>query len=345
MSVFDDLLYFETRQKDYNILSSLLPDQNNIFISNARYSEYWNTSKPLVVFAHLSLDPVIRNFIKARNKARKKTYLVYDFSYESGLSTQDFNTLNYKIPDNRKLYIFNKSGANNEHKVKNKLFIDWFAISAIKRKEAGFPVCNLPLEQRRSAINLLIGKVYKNNRLTTLKKFFEKNLLDSMIIGLLGNPEDIPDRKLRKQIAKYFSSADNVKQVGTDTSQGYADNTFVYDNSTVSYVIETWEHINEEPYTFLTEKTYRPILNKSPFVLQGSKGMYADLEKKGFKCYSEETMDIDKLIKNAQDLQRSIEIDPLSFQKQADSNYNNLKKIADSQCKLLETAVSNLIAN
>jgi hypothetical protein len=60
-----------------------------------------------------------------------------------------------------------------------------------------------------------------------------------------------------------------------------------YENSFISIVSETYFHTNTENILHLTEKTFKPILNKHPFIILGPPNMLKYLRKIGFKTFNE----------------------------------------------------------
>ena len=262
----------------------------------------------------------------------KKCWFVVDYSYENGLSQSDVDNKvkRYKklgINPNDVLMILNSSAQSYPVKAEFKIiYIDIFAISAVARVfDYKHPVSRF--SNRPKKFNLLLGKIGKLNRAEAIYRFYKKGILENTVAGLLGERKeihsalDLKDPVFYRDIRHYLKSPDKVKTAqlssGT-TSQGWSNKSIVYDNSSVSYICETFD--NTEYGNFITEKTYRPIINQHPFVVQASPRMLEYMREQGFKTFN-------NLINESYDK------DPVSV--------NRIDNTIDQAVKLLDHTLTN----
>jgi hypothetical protein len=191
----------------------------------------------------------------------------------------------------------------------------------------------------------LLGKGNKIQRAGLLKKFYESNNLDSILWSFKNNPETL------KQIhADFFSDYtdedfDTVIRV-TEKVLDYesTDDLFVhlgfpYDpnlfaDTAFSIVSETW--IYGIPHIF-TEKTWKPIINRHPFIMIGAKENISILKKMGFKVFqkpawfNKDQNLLDHIVLTTVNMKKRIETDK-DYQKQlvddVEYNYNKFIELA-----------------
>jgi len=349
--------FFDPGEFNLNIVTGFL-DQNNKLTPENYFNKFNSSLAPLYVF-HLrdkygkKQMNFLEKIINSRTKRHLKTYIVYDFSYENGITADDWQSLEFtkELPS---LILLNTSAQEPrelEYQSYPIEYIDFFALSAVERERLGTPVCKTPVSERKPNINLLLGRVYKNKRDEAIRNLYRRNLLNKETTGLIGNLNQLSIKTLRKcpTIKEYWGSADGVDlPFGIDdSSQGYATNCSVYENSQVSYVCETWEHEDYKANTFITEKTYRAILNKSPFVIQGEKGTLASLRSKGFKTFDnfikeDYENDVDATIDAAERLLTLIPQYKDEIQHIVDRNYAVLQKLHRRQITKLNRAFEGL---
>lgn len=351
----DQASFFDPGRHNLNLVTGFL-DQNNKLTPENYHSK--RQVAPLYVFLlRDKYDPkqmkFLEKLIKSRRRRHLKTCIVYDFSYENGMTSDIWQSLEFtkKLPS---LILLNTSAQelrDLEYQSYPIEYIDFFALSAVERERLGTPVCKTPVSERKPNINLLLGRVYKNNRDKAIRNLYGRNLLNKETTGLIGRINQLSKKTLRKcpTIKEYWGSVDGVPipPETRDSSQGYSTNCSVYENSQVSYICETWEHTDYKANTFITEKTYRAILNKSPFVIQGEKGTLDSLRSKGFKTFGnfikeDYENDVDATIDAAERLLTLIPQYKDEIQYIVDRNYAVLQKLHRRQITKLNQAFEGL---
>lgn len=158
---------------------------------------------------------------------------------------------------------------------------------------------------------LLLGKPTRLNRIGLLREFWKRDLLD-LIEWSLYVPEKLMDAcsrffKDRSEFERFL--ADCVRtldpiEINEDVDQihynGFPYDIDLYKNTCCSIISET--EFNDHNESWLTEKTWRTIINKHPFIMAGCQGNNIRLRELGFtdfmSCckYDYSTQSMDKRI-------------------------------------------------
>ena len=159
-----------------------------------------------------------------------------------------------------------------------------------------------------------LSGVPKHHRIKTINFLCENNLLDLIEWSWVSRYEVDPlnknlDPRLINLIPKSFEGHTNIKDRPTKHNPGPAFfeiyyNTY-FDLVTETYYEHEYEHIEKfnwwEP-VFFSEKIWRSIYNKRPFMIIGQKNSIKELQKLGFKTFphifdeSYDSMEDDKRI-------------------------------------------------
>jgi hypothetical protein len=298
--------------------------------------------------------------------------IIVDYSYESGMGDDWLGKIlshymSLGIPLTDVLFILNTSSSvNKKLEQVNVCFFDFFAADAVRRlKYDSF--ARLKVHQRPRRLNLLVAKLKKVSRFLTAYSFYKKNLLDNSIISLLCEHEDIEIHKNQfpeieegfyQEIQKHYGPKyNNLKEENLGKNDvgiaytGWPNDSRIYDRSSVSVICETSERWTGWTPEFITEKTYRPIMNRHPFVIQGSPGMLQHLRNVGYKTFEtviDESYDkstevnykvVDQVTEAAVDLvKQTIKSAPL-IQEIVDHNYNKLIEIGSNNIKNLSDCI------
>ena len=281
------------------------------------------------------------------------TKLLVDHSYETGLSETDYNKkilqiVKLGIDAKDILFVLNRSAYAEwmDKHISQIVFIDLFAVSAAVRHAIdNMPSSQTNVDERPNKINLLVGKIDKPSRSLILKSFFDSSLKDSTLFSVLGMPQDVSQHSeeflnFLKHNQGPVDGVETFNQIDGISSQGWTNDTSVYDNTSVSFICETHETNNS---LFITEKTYRPILNRHPFIARASFPLLDYLKAIGFKTFEafidesyDKLQDItkehsDTLVKRAGELLEQVKNNPAEIQEIVDHNYETLIKFAQSE--------------
>lgn len=148
----------------------------------------------------------------------------------------------------------------------------------------------------------LMGKAEKLHRIGLLKKFYEKNELNRIVWSFVNSQKNIEDMKekffpeytvdqyqnfLKTCIREldYTPVYTNNKYQFDHPGFGFPTDIGLYENTGFSIISESWA--GPHPYHLITEKTWRAIANKHPFILLANPLNDVKLVSCGFKTYKE----------------------------------------------------------
>lgn len=265
------------------------------------------------------------DIIEKRRSMHLPTKILYEFSYETGIG--DHEIVRYVneigVPKEDITFLLHNAAKEFIKESLNKYrfyFIDHFALALYSKYRSGeIKAARKPLIERRIGINILVAQLHwKKTRLHTLYHLYRKGLLQSAITGILTLKENISsleheilDQSFWHWLYDHIGPADEVdvrRNHDSVISPGFPYSIDIYNNTRVSHICETLCTEMNGPACFLTEKTYRPILNMSPFVLQGSKGHLEYLQSKGFGVFDKYiNIDYDKSTFQFSDIPKTVD--------------------------------------
>lgn len=156
----------------------------------------------------------------------------------------------------------------------------------------------VPKYQPSSNLGLfLIGKPNKQHRVGLLKKFYEREKLDTLLWSLTVH--DSVKNSIKENFFSNYSSetfdkfiTECSKTLDVECSSptfvhlGFPNDHMLYNKTGYSIISETKIHgYSDRP--LITEKTYRAIANHHPFIMLGPQHNLRWLNDKGFKTFQE----------------------------------------------------------
>ena len=131
--------------------------------------------------------------------------------------------------------------------------------------------------------------LFLNGQIRTYReKFYKildsKNLLDSTLWSYIKLNKFLPSNYPDFFNTENFNIAVHKDSIEKSSWNDGRINPVLYTDTYFSVVTET--NI-EMPHTFITEKTYKPILAGHPFIIVANAGFYKDLHNLGYKTFSE----------------------------------------------------------
>lgn len=261
----------------------------------------------------LTLNPSIFNYHEIYMYRKSKglsTKIIIDWSLEGGCNNSMIRTLfkeNELNLDKDILFVHHNCSKRTgvSFDIGQNLTIEYHALDAYKRcilTSSNLTDATL-VKDRKNGLNLLIGKLKtKHSRFLAAYYFYKYGLLDSAVLGLHVLPEDIlarmklypkyDDIDFYNKIIPLLGPADSVSKLH-DTNEGctaedggWPFDSAIFKNSSISYVCETYDiDKGNHPY-LVTEKFYRSIINKHPFVVQAAPGQLNTVKSLGFETFS-----------------------------------------------------------
>lgn len=369
------MLYCLNGHMDLEILSRSTTDHlyKVADIDYNKIVKYKETNEPVTFLVnHIDLQTdFILNEVENRIRKGLHSKIIFEYAYEAGLGYDDVENFTKKllsknISPSNVIFILNNSAEKllDKKEVFNGYdqvyFIDYFALVCSRRMRDGISkVSSVPVYERGPVLNILLGKIlHKKSRLEALYLLYKKGLADSAIKGLLvqrdhliETQKDFTDQKFFKWLLNNIGPADFVNFIVDNSddktllSTGYPYDVEIYNKSRVSYVCETACIERMQPASFITEKTYRPILNKSPFVLQGCQETLPYLKSLGYDVYDQFTGEyyiendyhnyIEKTVEASHKLLSAIEKYPHEIEQIAEKNRLLFHELANKDYLLL----------
>lgn len=298
-------------------------------------------------------QPSREHIVRARGS--RVTDLIYDYSHEAGLGATamwDYQQRARSWGARRVRWLLNTASYQMAQNF-DALCWDYFAVDAMHRvNTAEIMPTTETLNLRPSRLNFLVGKMdAKPSRLWALYALWRRGLVNDAELGLLAtmaqlaaHRESIKDPRFWQWIEPNLGPADSVAidcSNGGQFCRGWAAHTDVYRRSMVSYVCETNGSDWGGPDEFITEKTYRPIVHRSPFVVQGGTQTLYWLRRQGFNVFDRYVGDpqygrlepnsvqhIERTADAAAYLLRQCRTNTEEIQILVESNYRNLEQLA-----------------
>jgi hypothetical protein len=314
------------------------------------------TSKIQVFYNGYNLQPWTLNSDK---KFNPNTKIIFDRSSEDNVpyTKEVLQALDYyksfKIP-NQNIIIVNNIAQKNlplpfDHP---QFFLDFHACDVVNRVENGSHSPNsIPFSQRPNKISLALTKILKDRRKDLLEQLIYSISLKDLELSIIFNDVDFAEVQkvcsndlLLKTMKKYKGPYDNSSHLFLLESGGLGTyawpcNSEWYTKSLVSLVPET--RTQESCCPFITEKTFRPIINLHPVVCLMHENYKLHLENLGFNLYRKiignynssisETIDAAKQFLTFSDKQRK-EVDKIAYnnsvflQSYANSHFTDFMK-------------------
>jgi hypothetical protein len=173
--------------------------------------------------------------------------------------------------------------------------LDYFLVKTfIKIIEDVHPI-NLNWNHSADKALFLMGKAEKPHRFGLLARLYEHRLLDQLEWSFYADHGIIEQcRKMLPHYSDYnFKKFLNIcvrdldpieKQIQYSTSHygGFPYDVSLYENTCLSIISETEFHRVPAGYEWITEKTWRAIANRHPFVMASSPGTLSKLKSFGF---------------------------------------------------------------
>jgi hypothetical protein len=176
------------------------------------------------------------------------------------------------------------------------IYIDTFLLKTYGYILNGHPINDFWNYNVRKSL-LLTGKANKIHRVGLLSKFYDNNLLNELEWSLFVNTEisnlirhsilsDYDDLKFKNFIQYCTRNPDNIKidmHPSDSHYGGFPYDVRLYSSTCLSIISETWFRCDCKP--FITEKTWKTIANKHPFILAGDIGHLNKMKSLGFKTF------------------------------------------------------------
>lgn len=240
-------------------------------------------------------------------------------------------------------------------------------------------VDSTPVKERPLCLNVLLSKLKSRTvRYVTAYRLYHAGLLENAVASLLVTPEHA--EYLKEAFPEYYSESffdciakkrgpiDGAATLTTEEDgtmscgTAYPFSHEIFKNSSVSYISETYDIYYPSDYEgpinhpiLITEKTWRPIMSKHPFIIQAIPGTLDELKKLGYQSFSSiidesynnytkhDWSHIDSTIMAAKELLNKIPTHSDQIQEIVDFNYNHFLTRAKRQIVQIESYLYDFI--
>ena len=242
-----------------------------------------------------------------RNSQSLPTYIIFDF-IDWGVTERYADKIKeffkrFNVDAEKQILVLGNGNLHNILNHPNILTYNWLSLDGyiwLKHKPTKFT--SLDLKKRPNLVNLIVSKLTeKKSRTKLVYEFWKQDLLKSSILSINGTLDEftsqIDDKDFLEEVNQRISPVGGIIkkynegfsnwEFGSETS----DRT-LFNNCRLSAVHETcfcdpdskqsnfWT-TNGSP----TEKTFRSIVNKTPFLIFGSPAVYRELKKLGYQTF------------------------------------------------------------
>jgi hypothetical protein len=191
--------------------------------------------------------------------------------------------------------------------VNNVIYSDFLALSSyVNGVIPEDQVCNDFWNNTKPKGLWTIGRVERPHRAILMSKLWENNLLDKIDWSFYTYPDNkeyihktflshYDDSTFEKFIRESTRSLDFTVNIESDLNcTGYPFDPDLYRNTSFSIISESdfnIHHYDQPEFTpKITEKTYRTIINRHPFICAWYPGMIKKLKSKGYRTFEEYTI-------------------------------------------------------
>jgi len=344
-------------------LDKIKNDQNKTVITTYNFTGY-----PI-------LKPHIEDFLIYRLKNNLQTVVIYDFSFESHLQDQDIDIIlsyfqNLGLDIEKQLLILNNNWENSDERSYTYTYDVWAVDAYFWLTSRPDKFTTLPLAKRPQLFNLVISKLnQKKSRGKIVYEFYKNNLLNRCLLSVMGDLQEFEQISTDKEFLKEMEQRiTNIGGAPIQYNEGKSNiefmhetsNRTLFNNSILSCVLETCfsKEVGDKTewigHSFLTEKFYRCIVNKTPFIVYGKPNLIDEIEKMGFNDFgSVINLEFDKIWNEKPKIEKYVhEVETFldnfpdrinEIQAICDHNYEVFLKHAAAEYKYYQDRISNFL--
>jgi len=324
-----------------------------------------NSPKPVIIVLTVNAYHPLSIKLYHRRKSKKlPCKVVIDYSVEGIVHRSALNLPGVNYDD--VLFIHNSTLLHKfDNPIKNNFHINFHAVDAYRKCILnGHPFDKTPVAARTNGLNLLIGKIKtRYARFLTTYYFYKHSLLDTATLGLHALPEDfrsmmekysVVDEGFYNKIVTCLGPADNAvlhnTNEGLTAMDGWPYDPNIYNRSSISYACETFDS-DRGNSILVTEKFYRSIVNRHPFVIQASPGYIQRLKFMGYETFSSiideryniydkfDGSHVEPAVLAAKDLLSKVPDNTERIQEIVDHNFNHFLKHAEIEYQFFQSAI------
>lgn len=263
-----NLIYYSSIYKRYIEHDTII---NNLELEYLK--ELSNTCSPTDLFINSIWGEVDSTLIELIKQRPSRAIVYSGMDWENTVCRKEFhNYINKNIKN--VIHIGNSEGVG--------YFSYWLFF--VKKYFPLYPIEQVELKDPEYLFMCLNRKRH-SHRVKLVERFKEENLIEHGIISLGGAPEkNIPQISLNVDITKTDgNNATNYKSGEIPNDISSVGNLINWNRSLINIVTETTTHTN----TFISEKTWKPIIGLRPFMIVGDNKIYNYLKEYGIDTFDD----------------------------------------------------------
>ena len=282
---------------------------DNFYIGFIRLESFYRDNN----FSIIKINKLLKENIRKKKNKNAELFMVFSFAWEAQYPSYSWydnvvllfepllkenNITHYKFVFNNALENWNKEYGDKT----NSIFFDYNALRVYHRSFKIPQTVNTAYNIESNRALWLVGKLHdRKNRLPLLAKFYEQDLLKHLDWSLYFNETIKQECQVlvpqfnNEEYEKFMSVADrkldSVDYIlrGIDNIyHGFPYDSALFTNTCLSVVAET--HFLNGDIVWITEKTFKAIANKHPFIMSSVPNTLAYLCGIGFKTFEEYTL-------------------------------------------------------
>jgi hypothetical protein len=284
-----------------------------------------------------------------------------------------YNIENYKFIMNTTMELYSTDKIDRS----DCIFVNFFILFTCLHSFRPNQKVNDSWNKNSDKVLFLMGKIDKPNRLPLLYKLYKGNILDNLIYSLLVTKQrfenahkmvHIPYDEYKSFVEKHQKQLDspvffnngrtvNFKQnssMANILTNGFPFDEKLFQETSLSLIAETWFDKTADCPLFITEKTYKPMINKHPFIMACAPGALKYLNDLGFHTFEKYTLikdydDIDddelrleSIVKNVKYFLEIKNEYADEIQKSVDHNFIHLKNLLEIELNKVQNLLDSI---
>ncbi len=263
-----DLIYYSSIYKRYIEQDTII---NNLELEYLK--ELSNTCSPTDLFINSIWGEVDSTLIELVKQRPSRAIVYSGMDWENTVCRKEFHDYINKNIKNV-IYIGNSEGIG--------YFSYWLFF--VKKYFPLYPIEQVELKDPKYLFMCLNRKRHLH-RVELVERLKKENIIEHGIVSLGGNPEkNIPQLNLNADITKTDgNNATNYKTGDIPNDISSVGNLTNWNRSLINIVTETTTHTE----TFISEKTWKPIIGLRPFMIVGDNKIYNYLKEYGIDTFDD----------------------------------------------------------
>lgn len=334
----------------------------------SRFSNHGLKSSNYNLPNQTEFDDIFLNFIKTHCSYNEKINLfliIDDIGEDSCYKTEEnvlyIERLNNSLEKFNISYVFVTNIRNNKFNlpIKNVCYVKGQSLHLYNAQFIKNNNINESWNYTSDKALFIPGKINRYNRCVLMYELYKNNFLNNLSWSFVVSPKikdavknNYFNHLTNEEFEHFIHTVSKTLDISVIDSDFYYDDYIcrqypydaqIYKDTSFSIISETYYDWGRTPT--ITEKTYRTIVNKHPFIISGAPGTLDELESYGYKTFKEYfLLDHDKITNEKERLQAVIK-NTMYFHQNLNKNIEQIKIDVEYNYKLFISLTENEISN